>query len=113
MSNLTDDQTALKNSQPPYLYPDYGSTRKRAPSKPLIALAGSLANLHSPVFGHNSVKPEDGDLTKQHSGEPLGERILVTGTVLSDDGHPVRGALIEIWQANAAGRYKHKNDNHA
>jgi protocatechuate 3,4-dioxygenase beta subunit len=59
------------------------------------------------------IQPGDSDLTRQHSSEPLGERIIVTGKVLDDDGHPVRGALLEIWQANAAGRYKHKNDNHA
>lgn len=112
MANHADDQNALRTSQPPYLYPEYVSTRKRAPSKPLVALASSLTDLRSPVFGHNSTKPGDGDLTKQHSGEPLGERIVVTGKVLDDDGHPVRGALIEIWQANAAGRYQHKNDNH-
>jgi len=112
MPNYADDQNALENSQPRYLYPDYVSTRKRAPSKPLIALASSLADLRGPVFGHDSIKPEDGDLTKQHSGDPLGERIVVTGKVLDHDGRPVSGTLIEIWQANAAGRYRHKNDNH-
>ena len=112
MTKHNDDQNALKNSQPPHLCQDYVSTRKRAPSKPLIELASSLADLRGPVFGHDSIKPEDGDLTKQHSGDPLGERIIVTGKVFDDDGRPVSGTLIEIWQANAAGRYRHKNDNH-
>ncbi|HYK38482.1 MAG TPA: hypothetical protein VEU98_00570, partial [Candidatus Eremiobacteraceae bacterium] len=71
-----------------------------------------MANLKGPVFGHDSIRQNDGDLTKQHSGEPLGERIIINGQVVDEAGHPVRGALIEIWQANAAGRYKHKNDNH-
>ena len=113
MANHADAQNALKNSQPPYLYPDYVSTRKRAPSKRLVPLAASLADLSGPVFGHESAGSSDSDLTKQHSGEPLGERIIVTGRVLDDDGLPVGGALIEIWQANAAGRYRHRNDNHA
>jgi len=113
MPTHSDQQNALNNSQPPYLYPDYVSTRKRAPSKPLVALPSSLADLRGPVFGHEPINSQDADLTKQHAGEPLGERIIVTGKVVDDDGHPVRGALLEIWQANAAGRYKHKNDNHA
>jgi len=100
-------------SQPPYLCPAYVSSRKRAPSKPLILIQGLLASANGPVFGHETIQPGDSDLTRQHHGEPLGERIIVTGKVQDDDGHPVRGALIEIWQANAAGRYKHKNDNHA
>jgi protocatechuate 3,4-dioxygenase beta subunit len=76
-------------------------------------LPSLLANFRGPVFCQDSLQPTDCDLTKQHPGEPLGERIIVTGQVQDDDGHPVRGALIEIWQANAAGRYNHKNDTHA
>lgn len=113
MSKSTEDRRVLLASQPPYLHPPYVSTQKRAPSKPLVALASSLANINGPVFGHETIQPNDGDLTGQHSGEPLGERIIVAGKVMDDDGHPVRGALMEIWQANAAGRYRHKNDNHA
>src|SRR5206468_3363360 len=76
-------------------------------------LPDAFAETYGPVFGHETIRATDSDLTKQHAGEPLGERIIVSGKVLDDDGHPVRGALMEIWQANAAGRYKHKNDNHA
>jgi len=54
----------------------------------------------------------DNDLTQQHDGEPLGERIIVSGRVLESDGRPVRNALVEIWQCNAAGRYIHKADQH-
>ncbi len=109
---MSNEQNALKNSQPPYLYPDYKSTQKRAPSKPLILLPSSLSHASGPVFGHETVRPTDSDLTKQNTGEPQGERIIVTGRVVDDDNAPVRGALIEIWQANAAGRYRHQNDNH-
>ncbi len=109
---MTNEQNALKNSQPPYLYPGYKSTQKRAPSQLLILLPGSLSHASGPVFGHESIRATDNDLTKQHAGEPQGERIIVTGRVVDDDGIPVRSALIEIWQANAAGRYRHQNDNH-
>ena len=65
-----------------------------------------------PVFGEDAVEPFDADLTRQHAGEPLGERIIVTGRVLDEDGRPLRGALVEVWQANAAGRYRHEVDQH-
>ena len=113
MTNSAEDRLVLLASQPPHLHPPYVSGRKRAPSRPLILIPNSLATVNGPVFGDEMIQPGDSDLTRQHSGEPLGERIIVTGKVLDDDGHPVRGALLEIWQANAAGRYKHKNDNHA
>ena len=99
-------------ADPPYLYPDYRSTVLRAPSRPLVPAPARLADLAAPVFGDETVGPGDHDLTRQHGGEPLGERILVTGRVLESDGRPVRGALVEIWQANAAGRYVHAIDQH-
>jgi protocatechuate 3,4-dioxygenase, beta subunit len=64
------------------------------------------------VYGHERMGPRDNDLTRQHGGEPLGERIIVTGRVLDGDGRPVRNALVEIWQCNAAGRYIHQVDQH-
>ena len=64
------------------------------------------------MFGHGLIRETDNDLTRQHEGEALGERIFVHGRVLDENGRPVRGALIEVWQANAAGRYKHKVDGH-
>jgi protocatechuate 3,4-dioxygenase beta subunit len=99
-------------SQPPYLHPPYVSSRTRAPLKPLVLLPRAEADLKGPVFGHESVRPSDGDLTKQHTGAPIGERIAVGGRVLDEGGKPVRGALIELWQCNAAGRYAHERDNH-
>ena len=65
-----------------------------------------------PVFGRIPVHPGDADLTRQHAGEPLGERIIVTGRVLDSDGRPVRNTLVEVWQANAAGRYVDPSDDH-
>jgi protocatechuate 3,4-dioxygenase beta subunit len=97
---------------PPYLYPDYRSTVTRAPSRPLLTLPEELHDLAAPVFGGDDVSPGDADLTTQHDGEPLGERIIVTGRVLDEGGRPVPGALVEIWQANAAGRYHHDVDRH-
>jgi protocatechuate 3,4-dioxygenase beta subunit len=98
--------------QPPYLYPDYVSTRLRAPKEPLIILPRTLSDTTGPAYGRSSVAELDHDLTRQHEGEPLGERIIVTGRVTDGDGRPVRNSLIEIWQANAAGRYTHHLDRH-
>ena len=98
--------------QPPYLYPQYASTPKRAPTRPLVLLPHTLSEVTGPVFGYDRIAPTDNDLTGHHEGEPLGERIIVCGRVLDDYRRPVRHALIEVWQANAAGRYHHKLDGH-
>lgn len=103
---------AAPGVQPDYLYPSYASTVKRSPSQPLIMLPQSLSEMTGPVFGHALVQPGDADLTRQHSAEPIGERIILTGRVLDEDGRPVPNTLIEIWQANAAGRYRHIHDQH-
>ena len=99
-------------TQPEYLHPPYRSSLKRAPTKPLILLPHTLSERTGPVFGHASVTTNDSDLTAQHLDPPAGERIVVSGRVLDEDSRPVRGALVEVWQANAAGRYKHKLDQH-
>ena len=99
-------------SQPSLLHPAYRATALRAPRQPLILLPHTLSEVTGPVFGEGDVQPEDGDLTRQHASEPLGERIIVTGRVLDENGRPVRHSLVEIWQANAAGRYCHGRDNH-
>jgi protocatechuate 3,4-dioxygenase beta subunit len=99
-------------TQPHYLHPGYRSSVKRAPTRPLIVLPHTLSERTGPVFGQDMVRESDRDLTAQHSGEPLGERIVICGRLLDEGGKPVRGALIEVWQANAAGRYKHKMDQH-
>jgi protocatechuate 3,4-dioxygenase beta subunit len=97
---------------PPYLYPDYRSTQLRAPKRPLLLLPHTLSELTGPLYGHESVGELDHDLTRQHAREPLGERIIVGGRVTDSTGKPVRSALIEVWQANAAGRYLHEVDQH-
>ena len=112
LAELIDDERADVDPDPPYLYPDYVATRLRSPRRPLIILPHTLSELTGPVFGHESIGELDHDLTRQHQGEPLGQRINVTGRVLDGDGRPVRDTLIEIWQANAAGRYVHHVDRH-
>ena len=93
-------------------YPDYGSTRLRVPERPLTILPHTLTEVTGPAYGRGKVGPQDHDLTLGHEGEPLGERIIVTGRVLDGDGRPVRDTLVEVWQANAAGRYAHAGDRH-
>lgn len=99
---------------PPYLHPDYKSTVLRAPQKPLIPLPTTLSELTAPVYGHEDIQLLDNDLTQNAvvNGAPLGERIIVVGRVVDESGRPVPNALLEIWQANACGRYIHKNDQH-
>ena len=97
---------------PPYLYPDYTSTIRRAPSQPPIVIPETMTELTGPIYGHSCLQPGEDDLTRQHEGEPLGERIIVSGRVLDEDGRAVPNTLIEIWQANAAGRYIHVRDQH-
>ena len=99
-------------SQPSFLYEPYRATIHRAPAKPLILLPHTLSEITGPVYGHDDIGETDNDLTCQHAGEPLGERIILTGRVLDDNGRPVPHTLIEIWQANAAGRYFHGKDEH-
>jgi protocatechuate 3,4-dioxygenase, beta subunit len=97
---------------PPLDSPGYQSTALRAPSRPLLLLPHRLTEVTGPLLGEGRVAPTDADLTTQHAREPLGERIIVTGRVLDGDGRPIPGTLIEIWQANASGRYRHSVDNH-
>ena len=97
---------------PPYLYPDYVSTRTRAPKRSLLPLPEELHSLTAPVFGEDALDPNDADLTVHGEGDPLGERIIVTGRLLDEGGRAIPNALIEIWQANAAGRYRHEVDRH-
>ncbi|MEV0595579.1 protocatechuate 3,4-dioxygenase subunit beta [Nonomuraea cavernae] len=99
---------------PPNQSPGYRSTLLRAPAQAPVPFKADpdAIELTSPVFGHDEVGALDADLTRQHSGEPIGERITVTGRVLDSDGRPVRDTLVEVWQANSAGRYIHQGDQH-
>ena len=112
MIDLPMVQTARPGTQPDYHYPPYVSSIARSPRMPMVLLPETLTERTGPVFGHSLILPADHDLTAHHQGDPVGERIFVHGRVLDEDGRPVRGALVEIWQANAAGRYRHKVDNH-
>jgi protocatechuate 3,4-dioxygenase, beta subunit len=97
---------------PPALYPGYKSTVKRSPQHEPILIPHTPSELTGPLYGGDSVRPGDDDLTRQHPGEPIGERIVVHGRVLDEDGRGVPHALVEIWQANACGRYRHKREQH-
>ena len=112
MQEATDGATGGGEIDPPYLYPPYRSTLLRAPGRAPLVLPAALTDPTGPVFGAHSIGPLDHDLTRHHEGEPLGERIIVHGRVLDSMGRPVPGVLLEIWQANAAGRYAHAGDNH-
>src|SRR5437763_7754487 len=99
-------------TQPEYVYPPYISTTTRAPTRPLVLLPHTLSEVTGPLFGYDDVGPHDADLTRQHAGEPLGEGIVVSGRVLDENSRPVPHALLELWQCNAAGRDRHRNDTH-
>lgn len=100
--------------QPPAYAPDYKSTVLRSPRHALLSIAASPAAMTGPVFGASDLGPLDNDLIRNYArdGEPIGERLLVHGRVTDETGRPVPHTLIEIWQANAAGRYRHKNDTY-
>ncbi len=102
------------SNQPPLIYPAYKSTVLRGPTKPLVPISQSLSERTGPVYGHDDVAPGDNDLTKNgaRNGEPLGQRIIVAGRVVDEDDRPVPDTLVEIWQANASGRYVHTADQH-
>ena len=97
---------------PPYLYEAYQSTRRRAPLKPLVDVPLTLSELTGPGPAISAVTPEDADLTRNAGtgGEAIGQRIIVAGRVLDESGAPVPHTLVEVWQANAAGRYIHRRD---
>lgn len=101
-----------RDTQPDYHYPPYASTAKRSPREPLLPIQASLSDITGPVFGFERLRANDWDLTRQGEGPPMGERIVVTGRVLDANAKPVANTLVEIWQANAAGRYPHPRDNH-
>ena len=101
-------------SHPPLIHPDYKSTVLRGATRPLVPIRQGLSELTGPVFGHDALNEFDNDLTKngRKDGEPLGERIVVSGRVVDEAGRPQPDMLVEVWQANAAGRYVHKVDQH-
>jgi protocatechuate 3,4-dioxygenase beta subunit len=96
----------------PSLSPDYRSTARRAPLRPLVPIPATLSELTGPLYGRDRIAADDADLTKGPAGPALGERIIVAGRVLDEAGRPVPDTLVEVWQANAAGRYVHVADQH-
>jgi protocatechuate 3,4-dioxygenase, beta subunit len=111
-SIITPYRRPEPGSQPSSRYDPYRSNALRAPSKPLIFLPHTLSEVTGPVYGHGEIGETDNDLTRQHAGEPMGERIIVSGRVLDSTGRPVPRSLVEIWQTNSAGRYVHSRDQH-
>jgi protocatechuate 3,4-dioxygenase, beta subunit len=99
-------------TQPEHLHSAYVSSIKRSPTKPQIRIPFTLSEVTGPSFPLEIVQPKACDLTRQHSGEPLGERIIVSGRVLDENARPLANTVVEIWQANAAGRYQHEVDRH-
>ena len=106
MKPLLGYRKPAPGTQPSHLHPPYVSSIKRAPKQPLVAIPITLSEITGPAFPKEIASPNAFDLTRQHKGEPLGERIEVGGRVVDEDGRPVRHTLVEIWQANAAGRYR-------
>jgi len=98
------------DTHPPLNSPGYKSTALRHPKQPLVLLPQRLTELTGPVLGADRLARSDNDLTAQHRAEPVGQRIIVHGRLLDGDGRPIPNSLIEIWQANAGGRYRHDRD---
>jgi protocatechuate 3,4-dioxygenase, beta subunit len=100
--------------QPPALTPDYKTSVARSPRLALLSLQGSMSEITGPTFGHSDIGAIDNDLIKNYAktGDPVGERIIVHGRVLDENGRGVPNTLVEIWQANAGGRYRHKKDSY-
>ena len=102
----------MTDVHPPYLYPAYKSTVLRAPGQPLVRVAPNPLEAAVPAFPAHFVKDAEADLTTVGTGAPLGEKMVLVGRVLDADGRPVRRSLVELWQANASGRYLHPVDTH-
>jgi len=99
----------------PALTPGYKTSVLRSPQRALLSLDGTISEITGPVFGHSMMGELDNDLIRNYAspGESaIGERIIVHGRVLDERGRPVRGALLEFWQANAGGRYRHKKETY-
>ena len=101
-----------QGTQPEFLHPAYVSSLKRAPTKTLVQIPQTLTEITGPIFESSSIDGKASDLTQSAGGHAVGERIIVSGRVLDEDARPLANTLIEIWQANAAGRYRHLIDQH-
>ncbi len=99
---------------PPAFAPSYKTSVLRSPQKAYLSLDNTLSEMTGPMFSHDKLGPLDNDLILNFmkTGEPIGERIIVHGRVLDENGRGVVGALLEFWQANAGGRYRHKKETY-
>jgi len=112
MKRIAGYRTPCAGTQPNHLHLPYVSSVKRAPTKAPVAIPYTLSEVTGPSVDREVFTEKTSDLTRGHAGEPIGERIIVSGRVLDEDARPVTNTLIEIWQANAAGRYFHEVDQH-
>ena len=103
-----------RSIHPPAHAPGYKTSVTRSPKQALLSLQNSLSEVTGPVFGHGDLGALDNDLIRNYAktGEPIGERIIVHGRVLDESGRPIPNTLVEFWQANAGGRYRHKKDTY-
>ena len=109
MNDIAQYRRPYWNTQPPDRFDPYASTQQRSPNQPLVAIRQTLSEVTGPVFGKDQAG-DMSDLTAHGQGAPIGLRIIVHGRVLDENGRPVRNSLVEVWQANAAGRYRHQRD---
>jgi len=107
-----NDMTRPDTIDPPYAFPGYRSTALRAPRQPLVELPAGALDIAGPLVPRGFVKGGDDDLTAHGKSAPLGEKMVVAGRLLDESGKPIRRSLVEIWQANASGRYAHPGDRH-
>jgi protocatechuate 3,4-dioxygenase beta subunit len=107
-----NDMTRPDGIDPPYRFDEYGSTVKRYPREPLLVLPEGSLDIPGPLVPRSFVRDGDQDLTRRGKSAPLGEKMIVAGRLLDEQGRPVRRSLVEIWQANASGRYAHPGDTH-
>lgn len=117
-TSVSEDRRQPGGVDPPFLHPDYRSTALRAPQREPLRIPYGPSELSGPstqalLSGRTHTGVDAADLTRRHTGEPLGERIVVHGRVVDAAGQPLAGTLVEVWQANAAGRYHHDGDQHA
>lgn len=110
MTEIAGYRRPYPNTQPPDRFDPYRSSQSRSPREPPVVLAHTVSEVTGPVFDANLIGKHDNDLTAHGRGAPIGQRIIVQGRVLDENGRPVSNALIEVWQANAAGRYRHPRD---
>ncbi|WP_377190756.1 protocatechuate 3,4-dioxygenase subunit beta [Ruegeria meonggei] len=114
MTQFPDLYQRDREWHPPAYAQNYKTSVTRSPCKALLSLETTPSEAAGPTFGHNDVDPLDKDLLRNYAktGDPIGERIILHGQVLDENARPVPNTLVEIWQANAGGRYRHKKDTY-